>query len=486
MDLRLRRRQMARTAAALFGAAGLITLLSIFLPHQPGLETEGLAFVSIGAAVLTAVLLAGGERLPYWTFYVWTACGTVLVTFGLIFNGERQGGAAGGDEMYYLWVVLYAAHYLGRVGTAVQVAIVAAAYTVALIVIDPGPIATSRWLTTVGLAVGSAAVVLVLSERIERLVGELRLAASTDPLTGLLNRRALAERLAHELARARRSGEPFTAMLIDVDCFKQINDSHGHAAGDATLVELGEMLRGELREVDSVARIGGDEFAVLLPSTGADGARATAERLAARAGVAISIGTAVYGSTARRATSSHVRRTPRSTPRRRASNRRRPRRVNPAVADRRRFPLRSLTAIAVLAAVLLLAAPASGAVKRLQANLSGAQETAPGGDPNGTGTAKLRLNRAERRVCFTIRVRNIDDVVAAHIHRGRRGVAGGIVVELIGGPEPGTRFTGCTNGVAKRLIGKVLRRPRRYYVNVHTTAFPGGAVRGQLRKPPKD
>jgi hypothetical protein len=147
--------------------------------------------------------------------------------------------------------------------------------------------------------------------------------------------------------------------------------------------------------------------------------------------------------------------------------------------------MRSLTAIAVLAAMLVLAAPASGAVKRLQANMSGAQETDPG-DPNGTGTAKLRLDRAKKRVCFTIRVRNIDDVVAAHIHRGGRGVAGGIEVDLIASPEPGERFTGCTNGVARRLIGEILDKPRRFYVNVHTEAFPGGAVRGQLRKPPKN
>ena len=148
--------------------------------------------------------------------------------------------------------------------------------------------------------------------------------------------------------------------------------------------------------------------------------------------------------------------------------------------------MRSLPAIAVLAAALVLAAPASGAVKRLEANLSGAQETAPGGDEDGTGKAKLRLNRAERRVCYTIRVRDVDDVVAAHIHRGRRGVAGGIAVDLIGAPEPGRRFTGCTEDVAKRLIRQILRRPRRFYVNVHTADFPAGAVRGQLRKPPKN
>jgi hypothetical protein len=145
--------------------------------------------------------------------------------------------------------------------------------------------------------------------------------------------------------------------------------------------------------------------------------------------------------------------------------------------------MRSLSAIVVLAAMLVVAAPAGAAVKRLEAKMSGAQETAPGGDPDGTGTAKLRLNRAERRVCFTIRVRRIDGVVAAHIHRGRRGVAGGIEVELIGAPESGNRFTGCTEGVERKLIRQMLRRPRRFYVNVHTGAYPGGAVRGQLRKP---
>jgi hypothetical protein len=145
--------------------------------------------------------------------------------------------------------------------------------------------------------------------------------------------------------------------------------------------------------------------------------------------------------------------------------------------------MRSLPAVAALVAVLILAAPAGAAVKRLEANLSGAQETAPGGDPNGTGTAKLRLDRARERVCFRIRVRNIDDVVAAHIHRGRRGVAGDIAVDLITAPRAGNRFTGCTEDVSKRLIRRILRRPRRFYVNVHTADFPGGAIRGQLRKP---
>jgi diguanylate cyclase (GGDEF)-like protein len=286
---------MLRVAALLFGVGSAISAISIFAPHQPQLETEGLAFVVAGSALLTAILLTVGERLPGWAIQLLPAAGTVMVSFGLLFNGERLGGAAGGDEMYYLWVTLYAAYYLGRWATAAHVVFIAAAYAATLVAIDPGPIGASRWLTTVGMAAGSAVVVRVLSERIDRLVAELRLAAATDPLTGLLNRRAMGERLGHEMARARRTGEAFATLLIDVDSFKQINDSRGHAAGDAALEALAGVLTRELREIDTVARIGGDEFAVLLPATGVAGAQATAARLRERAGVSISVGAAVYG-----------------------------------------------------------------------------------------------------------------------------------------------------------------------------------------------
>jgi hypothetical protein len=143
--------------------------------------------------------------------------------------------------------------------------------------------------------------------------------------------------------------------------------------------------------------------------------------------------------------------------------------------------MRTMLVLTALAA-LVLAAPASAKVKRLQANMSGAQEV-PATDPSQTGTAKLRLDRAKRKICFTIRVKNVGDVVAAHIHKGRRGVAGDIVVPLIHTPASGTEFTGCEKKVARRIIRAILRHPRRYYVNVHSSTYPGGAVRGQLHRP---
>jgi hypothetical protein len=145
--------------------------------------------------------------------------------------------------------------------------------------------------------------------------------------------------------------------------------------------------------------------------------------------------------------------------------------------------MRILLAVAALAAALVLATPAGAAVKRLEANMNGAQEAPAAGDTDGSGTARLRLNRAKKTVCFTIKVKNIGDVLAAHIHRGGKGVAGGIEVDLIGQPKSGTRFTGCERGVARSLIRDILEHPRRFYVNVHTMAFQGGAIRGQLHKP---
>ena len=125
------------------------------------------------------------------------------------------------------------------------------------------------------LVVTSLGFLLMCKTRAE---AETRLQARTDDLTDLPNRRALDEEIAQALAGARRSGRPFAIVMVDVDRFKFINDTHGHAVGDATLAAFSARLAGALREPDRAYRYGGEEFCLLLAETDAAGARTLAER----------------------------------------------------------------------------------------------------------------------------------------------------------------------------------------------------------------
>ena len=117
---------------------------------------------------------------------------------------------------------------------------------------------------------------------------EMRLAhmALHDPLTGLPNRRALADALERAIARARRTGLPLAVLALDLDGFKAINDRHGHPAGDATLLQVAARLQRTIRRSDLVARLGGDEFAVI--ATDLNGP-APIVRLARRLGAALRV-----------------------------------------------------------------------------------------------------------------------------------------------------------------------------------------------------
>jgi diguanylate cyclase (GGDEF)-like protein len=109
----------------------------------------------------------------------------------------------------------------------------------------------------------------------------LEFLAATDPLTGLPNRRIFEARAADEFAIARRKRRPFSILVMDIDNFKQRNDALGHAAGDEALRALGAVLEGCARQGDVAARIGGEEFAYLLPETDPSGALALARRIQA-------------------------------------------------------------------------------------------------------------------------------------------------------------------------------------------------------------
>ena len=132
--------------------------------------------------------------------------------------------------------------------------------------------------------------------------------AATDSLTGLPNRRAVQEALKRMIAQAGRTLAPMSVLVLDLDHFKQINDTYGHDRGDAVLAAVGDVLAGALRTSDFVGRNGGEEFVALLPETGADGALEAAEKLRAAIArvtlpgidraITASVGAAVYPHTA--------------------------------------------------------------------------------------------------------------------------------------------------------------------------------------------
>jgi len=118
-----------------------------------------------------------------------------------------------------------------------------------------------------------------LTEQLKRTNEQLAELVSTDPLTEVLNRRGVEEALAHEVANVRRTGDDLVAVLVDCDDFKGINDEHGYAVGDAALRALCRTVSDALRRGDHVARVGGDEFLVLLPNTSVAQGMAVAEKL---------------------------------------------------------------------------------------------------------------------------------------------------------------------------------------------------------------
>lgn len=108
---------------------------------------------------------------------------------------------------------------------------------------------------------------------------ELETLSITDRLTGIYNRMKLEEVLANEHIRVQRTGQPFTIILLDVDLFKDVNDTFGHQVGDAVLRELAELLQANIRQTDTVGRWGGEEFMIVCPETDREGGVILAENL---------------------------------------------------------------------------------------------------------------------------------------------------------------------------------------------------------------
>jgi diguanylate cyclase (GGDEF)-like protein len=240
--------------------------------RQPFSDAEPVAVIVLGAALLAAAHAADAGMVPV------VVAGALVMSWALLraawdlwrrLSDEIGSPAAG-------WCALP----LALVGTMLALrgglAPLLPQHFGAAIEADlPANVGVVFSAMALALILNMALVALVMM----RLVRKLQHRSDHDALTGLLSRRPLQTRLQTEAERLQRYGSGYAMLSVDIDHFKRINDERGHAAGDAVLVRVAHTLRAAARQVDSVARMGGEEFCVLLPEADRRGAQAVAQRV---------------------------------------------------------------------------------------------------------------------------------------------------------------------------------------------------------------
>jgi diguanylate cyclase (GGDEF)-like protein len=270
------RATIARTYAYLFGGGATIVLLTLALPGSPDREPLwGVVAPALVGYAAGAAFLGGFDRLPLRVFQAAPLLGAILVTLVVSLSGAS---AAGAYAMLYFWVALAACYFFGWRIALAHVAICSALY--GLVIVDRHvPLGGLYWVMGVGTLLVLGLLMVGLRAQVERVVSWLSNVAGTDTLTGLPNRREFEDRFAYELERSSRSERPLGLIAIDLDWFKEINDQFGHEEGDRVLKTVAATLRKATRRIDSVARVGGEEFSVLVPEAGEEETHRLAERL---------------------------------------------------------------------------------------------------------------------------------------------------------------------------------------------------------------
>jgi len=267
------------TALAAVGGILGCGVLWVFEPEQ--IESGPMVIVGMvfAAAVAIASLSLPWRRMSQ----EWVAFPVVTGALLTALACWNTGGEGSPFALFYLYVATLAAYFASRRQTVFAAGVVAVCASLPVFY-DRGAPLTDRlfeWVLVTAMATALALVLQHQRERVRRAADQAHVLALQDPLTGVANRRGFEQRAAGELARARRHGQVFSVLYLDLDGFKRVNDVAGHAAGDELLrrvaLAIGVAVRGE----DFVARHGGDEFAVLLPATAEEEARRVAARIVA-------------------------------------------------------------------------------------------------------------------------------------------------------------------------------------------------------------
>lgn len=261
-------------------------LLILVLLYQVFSKTAGEAHTAIAMALF--LYAAFIMSFHYANFYTKVSRWKIAIeTWGMIafitcvvwFTGKLESPLVNS----YLLVIITSSLALGRVTTLTELALIGACF---LLLGNNSNVHELFSLGYIGAIVAQFAPLMLVayittmfSSDIRYGLNKAKLVAETDDLTGLLNRRGFAIVAAKLLGQTARYNRELSVLMIDSDNLKQVNDKHGHKAGDTLLMTLVKIIQGQLRETDVLARYGGDEFVVLLPEAGAQGAFEVAERI---------------------------------------------------------------------------------------------------------------------------------------------------------------------------------------------------------------
>ena len=268
---------LRRPFVILFACGGAFGLAHLLIPGT-AVARPALMAVSAGLALGIAALLLAFPRGRGWGYQVALAAGSLL-TAGMI---HATGEATSILTVFWFWIAAFAFYWFAE-AEAAELAVIVAVSVFLTLLGSPEALSTSAGLNWVGmsafLCIAGALAGRLGRERVTSMSDQVEQAARTDALTGLLNRRGFQDALRAEFDRAHRTNRSFSVVIADLDGFKRVNESLGWHAGDVAMEYVSAIIRRSKRRIDLAARLGEDEFALLLPESTEHAAYMVSERI---------------------------------------------------------------------------------------------------------------------------------------------------------------------------------------------------------------
>jgi diguanylate cyclase (GGDEF)-like protein len=264
---------MRWVAVSMFAIGGATTWLGVIIT-ETGQSARG--WQSVWAVCFLVCALALVLFPPRLVVIQTAVLVSIAVLGGLIATSDPLGMAS----LFFLWPTVFAAYFFSRRLWIASFLFVAVSLGTGLIINRHLPLKLDTFIGTLASVGLMAALVATMTRRERRFHEALELTAGTDPLTGLLNRRAFVPDLASMILSSRDGAGPLAVVIFDVDHFKRFNDRFGHLLGDQALQQMAQVLREQSRGTDAVCRFGGEEFVVALPDADTEAALAYATRVA--------------------------------------------------------------------------------------------------------------------------------------------------------------------------------------------------------------